>query len=71
MKAPSKNMAASLRGQSPGGRTGDPIKVSKQSTPRQGPIPGESGVEPALGAVDERSVQHYARAVGGHFGNSK
>lgn len=70
MKPPSKNMSASLRGQSPGGRGPEPVTVTSQN-PQDASgmvIPGEGGVENPPGTVDGRSAKNYARAVGGHFG---
>lgn len=68
MRAPSKNMSASLRSQSPAGNKPVHPEVTKQRMPRQGVIPGESGTENPPGMENPRSTKPYARAVGGHFG---
>ena len=68
MKPPSKNMAKSLREQTPARE--ETISVSKQrpesATDRV--IPGESGVERPPGKVSPSSAAHYAGATGEHFG---
>jgi hypothetical protein len=73
MNTPSKNMSASLRGQ--GGKAGpaETPTVSKQRpmTAASSVLPGEHGVEQPPGAVHPRSAQHYAGAVGGHFGGKR
>ena len=73
MKSPSKNMSASLRKQSPGGREGMPIEVGKQRPPSMAGaiLPGEHGVEAPPGEVHSRSAAHYAPATGSHFGDGK
>lgn len=70
MKTPSKNISSSLRGQSPGGRSAEPVSVESQSAESQAgmTIPGEGGVSNPPGTVDSRSAKSYGNAVGGHFG---
>lgn len=60
MKAPSKNVTASLKGQSPGGRGGEKVVVSGLSKGVSMTVPGEGGVETAPGMVKEASAVHYA-----------
>jgi hypothetical protein len=69
MKAPSKNIMASLRGQSPGGREAGTISVSKQTRASMSPIPGEAGVESPPGMVNDRSAQCFADAMTKIVGN--
>ena len=71
MKSPSKNMSASLRGQSPGGD--ESPRISKQSPESAAGriIPGESGVEAPPGRVPARSVKPFAGAVGRRFGGGR
>ena len=73
MKSVSKNMSASLRGQSPGGAGAEPIRVGKQTAPTAAgmTIPGEAGVSNPPGTPPVRSVKDYAGAVGGHFGGGR
>ena len=76
MKPPSKNIASSLKGQSPPGRGGTVIDQApmKGYSPSM-TVPGEGGTVVPQGtgtAADgrqERSANHYAGALGKHFGN--
>lgn len=61
MKAPSKNISASLRGQSGKGRGAEPVKVSgmKNSAQPSMTAPGQGGIERAPGAIHERSAANF------------
>lgn len=59
MKAPSKNVSASLRGQRIAGRGQESISVTKQSGRPSMTVPGEGGVERPPGAMHERSAAKY------------
>jgi hypothetical protein len=63
MKAVSKNISASLRGQSSGGRAAPAIKTGKPGGKLSMTVPGEGGIEAAPGPVNERSAVHYADAM--------
>lgn len=60
MKAPSKNITQSLKGQSPGGRGGEKVQVSGLSKGVSMTVPGEGTVQTAPGMVPEASAVHYA-----------
>lgn len=65
MKAPSKNVSKSLRGQNPPGLTGgNNIEVSGLKKGSSMTVPGEGGVEAAPGQQtngrQERSASNYA-----------
>lgn len=64
MKAPSKNISRSLRGQHP--RPGGPIDDvgSIKQGKSAGVIPGERGTECAPGMVKEGSAYHSAEKLG-------
>ena len=75
MRAPSKNISNSLRGQSPPGRGAEMVSQSRPKS--YGPsmtIPGEGGVEMAPGTGmrndgrQERSASKFAGAAGKHVG---
>lgn len=72
MKAPSKNIGASLRGQRVGGRAGEAVQVSgmKRASAASMTIPGEGGICNPPGSVDSASVKKFADPVGGHFGGA-
>lgn len=60
MKTPSKNISQSLAGQGAKGRGEEDITVSGLAT--SGPsmiVPGDGKVDPAPGAVHERSASKY------------
>ena len=69
-KSPSKNMSASLRGQSPMANGADKISVGKvtPATSASMTIPGEGGVENPPGTVKPRSAKQYAEVTAKHFG---
>lgn len=61
MKAPSKNVSASLRGQRLPGQEGMPISVSQlKSGKSSGVLPGERGVERPPGMRHSTNASHYA-----------
>lgn len=64
MKAPSRNISSSLRGQSPGGRSGEPVEVSGLKAGVSMTVPGEGSVEEPPGMMHERSAAHYAGPAG-------
>lgn len=73
MKAPSKNISASLRGQSPSARGSETPTVGRQK--RYGPsmtVPGEGGTEKApgtqAGGRQGRSADVFADAAGSKVG---
>lgn len=69
MKKPSKNISASLRGQSQPARGSESISVSRQKRVTEvGPVPGEGGVETAPGRVDGRSAVHHAAPMSRYGG---
>ena len=59
MKSPSKNISASLRGQSVKGRGNEKISVTRQSGKPSMTVPGEGNVEMPPGSRHERSAAHY------------
>lgn len=67
MKSPSKNISASLRGQSPAGRSPISVSVSKvqSASSISGIVPGEMDVEAPPGKqMQDRSASKYADAMG-------
>lgn len=61
MKAPSKNVSASLRGQKPGSKGPEPVVVSAMSGKLASmTVPGEGSVETPPGMRHERSAANYA-----------
>lgn len=72
MKAPAKNISASLKGQRSGGRGGEAPTVGRQKrmSARDMTVPGEGGVSNPPGAVPERSSKAFAGAVGKAFGST-
>ena len=69
MKAPSKNMSTSLRGQRAPGRTPSSVEVSALRPFSPSMIaPGEGGVSNPPGAVHPSSTKKYADAAGKKVG---
>jgi hypothetical protein len=73
MKPPSSSMSASLRGQSPKGRTNETPRVGRQSPPNEAGarIPGEMKVQNPPGTPPVGTVKPYAGAVGKTFGGGE
>lgn len=72
MKAPSKNVSQSLRGQSGKGRGAEQISVSKMkdSSKPSMTAPGTGGVERAPGMTHERSASAYTGPMSRFGGKS-
>lgn len=64
MKAVSKNVSASLRGQKPGGRGPETVEVSGTKSGVSMTVPGEGSVQEPPGMMHERSAAHYAGPAG-------
>jgi hypothetical protein len=64
MKAPSRNIPSSLKGQKPGGRSGESIEVSGLKRGDSMQVPGEGSVQSPPGSQingrQERSAANYA-----------
>lgn len=64
MKSPSKNITQSLKGQKPGGRSGETVEVSGVKAGVSMTVPGDGSVDSPPGARHERSAAHYAEPAG-------
>lgn len=60
MKAPSKNISASLKGQRAGGRGPEPVNVSGTKSGVSMTVPGDGSVAEPPGAMHENSAAHFA-----------
>lgn len=72
MKSPSKNMSSSLAGQRSGGRSPEPVTVSKQRSMSEAGmrIPGEGTVSNPPGRPEPATAKRYASAGGRRYGGS-
>lgn len=64
MKAPSKDISASLRGQKPGGRSSESVEVSGVQAGESMTVPGTGSVSKPPGMQHERSAAAYADPAG-------
>jgi len=62
MKAPSRNITKSLKGQRPPASGGEKVEVSGLKKGVSMTVPGEGDVEPQPTVMHERSAAHYAEA---------